>query len=201
MSKIEKYLTRDYPPMTMDDYYESMAQNILIKESDTHYRLAREGGGHIMSVSIIFDAGRIIITGDWSPGKHGAISALGYGVRWFSGKLNQDYLGSKFLDREWDADRARWDLGHQLSEIAKEAYDHRDRPTLKSGKKLRQITIDNHYFMFDSGYAFHDAMQEWDQEWHEYGIGMGYNERDHGMLCAINRRFSELYSEASDASV
>jgi len=64
----------------------------------------RESEGRMMSTLIVFTREGIVVTGDLSPGPRGAgvISDLGYGIDWFTGKLDYAYLAEKFLSKQWD---------------------------------------------------------------------------------------------------
>ena len=68
------------------------------------YYLREPGSGRMMSTLIMFTPEGIVITGDLAPGSsgHGVVSCSGYGIDWFTGLLDSDYLASKFLDRQWE---------------------------------------------------------------------------------------------------
>lgn len=85
--------------------------------SVTGYYLRPPDGGRMQSTLILFAPEGIVIMGDLCPNLHGAISCMGYGVGWFSGKLSDSYLCEKFLRQTW------------ISELAKEGLT--DRKWLK----------------------------------------------------------------------
>lgn len=63
----------------------------------------------MMSTLIMFTPEGIIICGDLCP-KHGVVSDLGYGAKWFSSSLSPDYLAEKFLkDDVYESERAKQD--------------------------------------------------------------------------------------------
>jgi hypothetical protein len=79
-------------------YMRSMEQHVLTMEADGSYRMGSPGR-NAYSVYLVFAAGRIGITGDFRIGPFGGgcWSCNGYGLKWFSEEMEDDYLSGKFL--------------------------------------------------------------------------------------------------------
>lgn len=71
------------------------------------FYLRPPGGGRMMSTLIVFTPEGIVLMGDLTPGHHGNVSALGYGLSWFAGDLSGSYLCEKFLQKSWHAELAK----------------------------------------------------------------------------------------------
>jgi len=171
----------------MIDYYKELEGHQLsqISEDPPIFVLSPNPAQYIMSITIAFIRGQICIFGDYCPGIHGVVSTVNYGVDWFAGSLSPDYLCSKFLRDEWSEEQTFIELKAQL--------DYEDDP------KIRESIIE----FIDCYEGTGDGLSQKElYEWYKdtYGtyddpVGFGYNLRDAGILCAIQRRFSELYPE------
>lgn len=67
------------------------------------FYLKKPGNGMMDSCLILFTPEGVVICGDRAPSRtgRGAITAFRYGLDWFASELYEDYLCSKFLDKEW----------------------------------------------------------------------------------------------------
>ncbi len=139
-------------------------------------------GTRAQSTLIVFTPEGIALMGDLTPTNHGDVSALGYGLHWFTGNLGTDYLCSKFLEKSWVSERAV----ARLRDDAAEAEDDER----KAG--LNEIAAD-----IDVGDIGQNEMMEAlaDLDIHDetYEIGMDYDPGRAGLLIAIQRRFAELF--------
>lgn len=165
----------------------------LVQEGKiTAYYLRDPSQGRIMSTLIVFTPEGIALMGDLTPERSGSISCFGYGVDWFAGHKSSGYLCEKFLEKKWireDAklelrDRDRWADSYELNEdqisaIASLADDVDDHGVEWLYESLTEIIP--HF----SG---------------ESVPGFGYDGREANWLCAIQRRFSELYVPAEAAA-
>jgi len=86
------------------------------------FRLQNPNRSRMGSVELIFGPEGIVIMGDLCPGYHGVISSFGYGLKWFSGRLSEDYLCEKFLRRCWTKERAL----DELKMMVRQAEDPRE---------------------------------------------------------------------------
>ncbi|MGV3707582.1 MAG: hypothetical protein ACO1Q7_01995 [Gemmatimonas sp.] len=149
------------------------------------YYMREKPNSRMMSTYIIFSREGIVITGDFCPGRRGVVSSLGYGLEWFAGQLSEDYLCSKFLEKEWVPTEGYDDLRREIlrdrrfdsisKKNAREAWDDlllEDRESISADRAYEIFT--------DAG------MQDFE-------IGHGYRPHDAEFLCAIQQRFAELY--------
>ena len=87
---------------------------------------------------------RIIITGDFEPGRHtdGVISKLGYDLGWFAGRKGLDYLCEKFLRSGFHPAHARRVLLDQLEETQRELAedDPDDEQKTKMEARIEALT-------------------------------------------------------------
>jgi hypothetical protein len=140
-------------------------------------------GGRMQSTYILETVEGIVIMGDWCPeSNRGAISCYGYGMNWFSSKLGEDYLCSKFLRQEW--------VPAVGLEGLRYAFTERDDPT-KYAEALRDAERAYEYGELTYERA-HEIFTEAGLSDFE-DLGHDYNPRDAGILCAIQQRFAELY--------
>ena len=65
------------------------------------YRLQPPKKTRCMSTLLTFTPEGIVLQGDLTPGHHGMVSAIGYGLDWFAGPLGESYLCGKFLQETW----------------------------------------------------------------------------------------------------
>lgn len=160
----------------------------LTQELDTeHYQAFRmaKPGTRCGSMRIVFTPEGIVILGDLTPMYNGVISNLGYGLGWFSGQLSGSYLCEKFLREEFVPECALSYLKESLE--CSDDYGW-TAEGVEAAKELK-YRLENQDL---SGFEFYEALQEFDPDGATDGVGHGYNRRDAGMLCAIQRRFSVL---------
>ena len=126
-----------------------------------------------MSTLITFTPEGIHINGDLSPGARSATTIRYYGVEWFAREHSEDYLCSKFLDKEWQEEVALRDL----TSLA--ATDPRVNDFIEEGliqEDLREMAE-------ELGMDLEDISH----------IGYDYHLGHAGWLVAIQRKFAELY--------
>jgi hypothetical protein len=150
----------------------------------------------INSCMIVFTPEGIVIMGDLVPeSNHGAISMRGYGLAWFASKLGEDYLCSKFLETEYVPETAR----EYVAWLAKSMVEDDDESNAERHRVLSEALEadpDAHGDHFGDQGAFVELMTEADYyDAVTDGCGWDYNPRDASVLCAIQQRFSEAYTE------
>lgn len=166
------------------------------------FRLGPASGSRMGAVSLIFTeaplAKRIIITGDLCPSHNGIIGDAGYGIGWFGSKKSGDYLCEKFLRRVFVPERA-FDalLDHALDIFQPDGTideDAQDRFTLLDhaladaeddprGEDAPTRSSEAFYEMWCE--AFGDGPED---------LGWDYPPSEAALLCAIQRKFVELWT-------
>lgn len=170
----------------MHDY---MSKHTLEKVGENHWLLRDpEFGGLMNSVRISFLPGaRIAVYGDLCPGRHGVVSATGYGIGWFSAPKGASYLGEKFLDTVWAKERALDELRWHLKE-----EEESDEPDTKAAEKLKELIeseLTDERQLYDAleGTGYEDELP-----------GYGYDPREERLLVAIQHRFAASYSQFTE---
>ena len=175
-------------PRMVESLKDLILEQVLDTEKFKAFYMKRPGGGRVMSTLIMFTPEGIVIQGDLTPGFHGNVSCLGYGLGWFRDQLSEDYLAEKFLQRDWYAEVATADLRWILKQIADE------HETAKPGdvEKIQELVSRCEDGDLDVE-SFREAWEEIHEEW-ETLPGCGYNPKEHAWLCAIQQKFAELYN-------
>jgi hypothetical protein len=155
------------------------------------------------STYILFTKEGIVVMGDLCPGRNGVISNLGYGVEWFSGRLSEDYLCSKFLDQSLNKEGFRTWLEGRLGDEQRERADvidkREDDENRQVAKHERNIEGLKQALRDVNDDSILEAVRESILlELGEYqgdGQGYDYEPREAGHLCAIQQRFAALYAK------
>lgn len=166
---------------------ETFKDHRLTVELDTDrfkaFMLRPTQGGRLNSCMVIFSPEGIVLLGDHSPSHPGAVSTPGYGLEWFAGRNDRDYLASKFLTKGWEPDHA----AANLKDYAKE-YDEHAVELLELARKLEEEGLGQ----FD----FYDELKDIDQDLlTDSSPGFAYSYVDSTKLSAIQKRFALLYAE------
>ncbi len=173
---------------------EALERHALVPILDTpkfqSFYMKRPGEGRIMSMLITFTPEGIVIQGDMTPGHHGNVSCLGYGLGWFRSRLSEDYMCTKFLQAGWYPKRAERDIRYLLKDIE----DGNSEPvTAEKIKELEELADECE----DGDLGQESFITSWQlidgNDDMEDLPGWGYNPREEGWLCAIQQRFAELY--------
>lgn len=160
------------------------------------YYLRPAGGGRMQSVFIIFSKEGIVICGDWCPNDNeGAISAYGYGRDWFSGKLSAGYLAEKFLRHEYIPEVGAEDLKRHIIQARRA---HADRPdsnwhVTKEAAREAFDRVGSEIDYSELAEIFYEVTPHADLS--DRRMGQTYERRSHALLCAIQRRFAQLWAE------
>lgn len=194
MSYVERYMTKELSEHVLE---EVSAPGDKIQA----YYLRRPGEGRMMSTLVLFTPEGIVLMGDLCPdrgGTHGVVSNFGYGLGWFTGQLSEGYLCSKFLHEVWQRDAALKDCRYQVHQHlqdarAQELGSAERKADRKRAKAWREILQDLEHEVIFSSESMYNAMNEHDLYDGEYVPGYDYGWTDAGWLCAIQRRFSELW--------
>lgn len=158
------------------------------------YYMKEPGQGRMMSTLFIFGPEGIVIMGDLCPGgpkNQGSISDFNYGIGWFSGNLSENYLCSKFLTEEWQAEAALEWIGEHVKEIESGEEAGNVEAFLQIERDLRGGEMDESHFRDDlecAGYVCDDELPGYD-----------YHRSTAGWLCALQQRFSELFSAKEES--
>lgn len=179
----------------------------------------RKPKGSDYRVMLTFSPEGITIQGDMTPEKNGATSSRGYDIEWFARQSGEtDYLGQKFLQAKWVAEhaaehldwelegsRASFDKKNDPDGVRKEHFDKLLDPetvdeTVASDEKnddlarlmwiviaardLRHHSMDEH--------EFYNFIQDHNIEYEGH---QSYDPNELAILCAIQRKFAELYAK------
>lgn len=143
----------------------------------------REGGSRIMSVLLLFTPEGIILAGDLRLTTSGVVIAYHQDLNWFLGALHEQYLCSKFLQKEWQPSVAERDLLCLMSES--------DDLTPERKEALTRVFEDIDTM---TQHDFRAALQGHLDEEVAAGLGAGdYSHADAGWLVIIQRTFATLY--------
>lgn len=143
----------------------------------------------MMSTLIIFSPEGIVLMGDLTPERQGSISNIGYGLGWFRGRLSENYLCEKFLDQKWEPLSVRESMVDSW-----EMYND-DEGWEEAEKWCALIHWWDNYGDDRSESDVYDEMHSLGLETDEGVPGHGFLLKEAGWLCAIQQRFSALYSE------
>lgn len=111
---------------------ESMKDHVLQEIPAGEFKafyLKKHGDGMMGSCLILFTPEGVVICGDRAPSRtgRGAITAFRYGLDWFASELYEDYLCSKFLDKEWVPEYAVDYCRQMVQEIRKGRQDDQEK--------------------------------------------------------------------------
>jgi hypothetical protein len=159
------------------------------------FYLKEPGQGRVMSTLFVFTPEGIVIMGDLCPGgpkNQGSISDYNYGLAWFSSKLSERYLCSKFMTPVWQIEVAEGWVREHIEEIKKEA----DADDLKRLPEWEDLfgSLEGGEMGADH---FHETLHALDYEPEDEGCDYHWNTA--GWLCALQQRFSELISAKAGA--
>lgn len=170
------------------------ANHILTVELDTEdykaFMLRREPGKRMDAVLIIATPEGIIIGGDHSPVMRATSTCYGYGLDWFAGALDHDYLASKCLQKEWNLDACLDWLRLRADDMSSGQFS--DKRMAGQYRDLARSLEESMGSQFD----FYKAMEEIDsQSLYECSPGYSYNYTAMAKLGAIQERFAKCYAE------
>ena len=177
-------------PELVQDLKNHVLEQVLDTEKFQAFRMKDPGQGRIMSTLITFTPEGIVIQGDLAPGRNGNVSCGGYGLGWFRGRLSEDYLASKFLEKGWYAEVAATWLRRHLKDIADGAETAKPGDVEKI-RKLASRCNDGDLYIERFRDYWEEIYEDWD--W-DSTPGWGYKPSEHAWLCVIQRKFAELYN-------
>ena len=143
--------------------------------------LMRKPGTRINSVQITFTPEGIAIQGDHCPGDNGVCSAFGYGMEWFTRRLDRSYICEKFLRQRTITEKVQDDLDDMIRECD-DGHVHGTHHVLSD--LISRVSDDG--LTSENMAAIEDSCLFSD------GIGMAYPIYDSAKLVAIQERFREL---------
>lgn len=188
-ARIEEILAR----MTEHELFEITAPDATVRAF-----YLKKPGTRIEATLITFTPEGIAVQGDQTPSTNGNVSALGYGLAWFAGRKDPDYLAEKFLSKRWVWESAR-DHMHSLAEQyetnAKDEDGTVDDDAAKQAKECRRIIVE-----LDARTSQHEFVEMLQEAGFDYdGEGWDYDPREVALLSAIQRRFAALYAARETA--
>lgn len=173
----------------------------IIEEGDNArlYQLVPPEGTEMQSVRLAFlhpdqKIASIVIYGDLCPGRDGVISSTGYDLRWFIESGGDDYLLSKFLEKDWSTDAMEAYCLAQLVEAKEE--DEEDEERIETWQAICTEYDIGQPYDSDGGYfneGLRNAILEVDSD--AYGSCVAYPKRDAKLLLSIRATFRALYLE------
>jgi hypothetical protein len=198
---------------------QALSRHVLTVFLDTEqvrvYRMARPNDS-AFRVQITCTPEGIAIQGDigLGPNQHGICSPPGYGPGWFGRRQSEGYLCSKFLAKTWQRRVVTTDLARWLDDARNELRDTIDREVQCRPDETREEILADTDFNDVEGTvrSWEEIQAAWNEDetsegelyeigsehftdfW-DYSIGTDYPLADAGWLCAIQRRFAELYTE------
>lgn len=196
MSDITTMVEKHMATSLKDHFLEEISAGEKIRA----FYIKREGT-RMMSTLILFTPEGIVLMGDLCPSNHGAASAFGYGLDWFSGRLSEDYLCEKFLRKCWQLEVAKEHCEWHIEQAVEEAKKYRlcegdgdredARRSIKEGRRWQAVLK----ALGDEGteQTCYDEMCDQDLYDGDTMPGYDYPRGDAGWLCAIQQKFSELY--------
>lgn len=151
------------------------------------FYLREDPGMRMQSTLIMFTPEGTWIGGDLCPEENkGVMSNFGYGLDWFSSKLDGRYLCEKFLRESWDADRAK----REIVEMMRDRRGYEIETRRRWAACLREFVETGRY---EECGDLVDAMYNAGLDTSDGPPGYGYNERSRSILERIQKRFAELY--------
>lgn len=154
----------------------------------------KKPGERCMSTLLLFTPEGIAIMGDLTPENYGTVCRERKSLGWFVGDLSPDYLCGKFLERKWTPEAAADALKDPKGPWLDYGDINDDDPAAQQEKweKVREIADE----MVGHGHG-----QEWlYDELTDLGFciddglpGYDYLPGESHWLCAIQKRFAELY--------
>lgn len=163
------------------------------------------------AVQLAFTPEGIHITGDVALGRDrsGVGTSVGCGktLGWFCGELSEGYLCEKFLTKQFQQDAAVEDARNNAEEYARQANDEswddeeRTRCTRLAGQWLTfALELERCDDDFDAHQCAMEAYNDIDDSDSFEGLGYDYPRTDAGWLCAIQKKFAELYARQQETT-
>ena len=147
------------------------------------YYLMRPGS-RMGSVYLLFTGEGIVLMGDYCPAQNGVISCLGYGEGWFSERLGEDYLASKFLQKVWVPEQGAEALCYDLLHARR--HDRLTKADAREAFDAVTEAVADYALTAERAYTIHG-----DAGLSDFEGGMGYEPHEMALLCAIQQRFAE----------
>lgn len=154
----------------------------------TAYRMGLPGTP-TMSTLLLFTPVGIALMGDLTPERNGSVSALGYGLEWFKNEMSEGYLCEKFLEKKFVPELALRDLRDPDGLIRSDATPEQLEALDRIARTIHDYdgSLLAHELLF-AGFDICDGVPGW-----------GYHPGEAGWLCAIQRKFRELYLASLEA--
>lgn len=170
------------------------------------YRLSVPALGRIQSCLILDTPECIVICGDLCPNdNHGVCSNYGYHLEWFAKHLDEHYLCSKFMHKEYRPEHAMAYVQERLRELEsgieegtyiKEQAQEKINTLKEALEEAGDCPCDSENFRSLEGFsALMDETEDWDAI--TDGVCDSYNPRDAEILCVIQQTFARLLPKVS----
>jgi hypothetical protein len=179
-------------------FYEKQLENHILEVICDHERikafhLCKPTRENCMSTYITIGPYAITLTGDLTPGHHGNVSTVGYGLNWFAGHLDPGYLLQKFdLEKSWQPDKS---MEYFMSETEEfhliDCYDEEEgRFRFLDAEHWRNRED------FETEAEYHEAMETvFGSDIFSDMVFGWYKDAEVGWLVAIQRAFAREYKK------
>lgn len=170
------------------------------------FRMA-EPGTRMMSVDLIFAAGRIFISGDLRvTDHHGLVSGIGYGVDWFvaTGPCDESYLAEKFLRKRHVPALAVAGVRDAAARFFEDRHIDGEEPTEEEREQkaaLEEAAARGEGGPCASSHELYELYDGLEIDVSDGVPGWGYDPREVGWLAAVQQRFAELYAAGGSTSI
>lgn len=146
------------------------------------------------AIGLSFTPWGICIGGDISIGPlpHGIVSAPGYDLDWFTHKLSEDYLCSKFFGgyREWCRDDC---LRSMIGSLEADLEDGSESVEISGVLEDLKDALENATWEFQTDQMLLEYLHDHSLYYDDGIPGYDYPQGDAGWLCVIQQSFRELY--------
>lgn len=171
----------------------ALAGHWLVKLADANgvliYRMERFGT-RTHSLLLLFTPEGIVLVGDLRfTDERGLISQFGYGLDWWTGEMSEDYLCGKFLTKTWQPELL-------LRNLRERAGDPEEPENMRRMFDSLIETLAGG--VGDFGDTAERARQLGVEPESLRAMGTAYDSVAAGWLCAVQRRFRELYHGAQN---
>lgn len=194
-------------PHCVEDLKDHKLRRVLYDEklNISIWQMWRPGTG-FYRVLLTFSSEGIVLQGDITYGVNtGACGTFqyNYDLDWFSRKLSEDYLCSKFLRQTWVPKYAlEWhkeELGNATGEGDPEEMEMLDPWTPEAIEGMKDVIKGLEQNTLNNEFDYHIALEDLTEHGYAYDAGeipgYGYAPISAMWLCAVQQKFAELYAQ------
>lgn len=147
----------------------------------------RKPGTRIMSTLILFTPEGIVLQGDFTPEDHGSVSAHNYKLGWFAGELSPLYLCEKFLQKKWSRE-----VAVEILRDPQSCWREDQEPAVLG--KLDDLAQEVEHEVAAEE-EIYDLLTDLGFDCCGDLPGWGYDPTEAVSLCAIQRKFAQLWTK------